>query len=560
MTQPAFLYFLEVDDSADERAIRRAYARKLKLIDQEKDAAGFQALREAYEVALQWVRWQQQQLAQQMATGIEESVAEESASGNEPLELAPVPGSDQASTNPQVPAASGDQELDVIQPEVEARGVFGELVAELAALSSAAGWSSDKVHRDKLLRCLDDPRLLSIAARDIFEWYVAELLASGWQPGHEALLVAAVQVFSWEEDPRRLVRFGWVGDTLNRAITERAVFDQQPEPARKAQRDLIARLRDPVPPSHGELIAKMHLVEWIFSRFPVWLPLISSVENLRLWRELDARVPAWKRRLSFQKKGKPGDSSSFAYVPASQGINWRWSVVIVIVVFLRIVFSVSPSNTPSPSVPTSSVANVFQQQGNGYGGRNVNAPGAFPYASSTVDTFRAESSKFPESAPVLPSKAELTALVNGRPNLEKCDEIARLTKIFRIGTPQALTRFAPAFQRQVINCANAGLWPRSVYQDPAVQEAVRQEEKRNAEIIKSVSREMADLVKANPPVTRPASLPVSEKTAVMPSGPGLNGVVVAAPSFKPIEQNWSLKTDSDKYQLAPKEVQFNARD
>lgn len=74
------------------------------------------------------------------------------------------------------------RELDVIQPEVEARGVFGELVAELAALSSAAGWSSDKVHRDKLLRCLDDPRLLSIAARDIFEWYVAELLAAVGSP------------------------------------------------------------------------------------------------------------------------------------------------------------------------------------------------------------------------------------------------------------------------------------------------------------------------------------------------------------------------------------------
>lgn len=534
--QLAFLEYLELDNTADERAIRRAYARKLKLIDQATDAAGFQALREAYEVALQWVRWQQQQAAQQVAAPDEERVLAPNPMAIEPSEV--------SSLGPEAVPASGprrDGVLDTIPPEVVAREVFDELVAELAASSSASGWSSDTVHRDKLLRCLDDPRLLPIAARDIFEWYVAELLASGWQPGQEALLVAATRVFAWQDDPRRLARFGRVGDTLNRAITERAVFDQQVESAKKAQRDLIARLRDPALPSHGELIAKMPLVEWLFSRFPVWLSLITNTENLRLWRELDSRVPTWKRRLSFQKKSAAKDSLKFAQVPASHGINWRWSSIFLVYMFFRLVSGVTGSHTPSPVVSTSGMPSAFLQQG------------------TAADIFRADPQNRSESRPPVPSKAQLSALVNGKPNLEKCDELGRLTQAFRIGTTQSMIQFGPAFERQVINCAKASLWPRSVFQDPAVQEAVRHDEQRSVAMIKSMSREMAKPVTTSPNVEKPAGLPAPERAMTGPREPGLNGVV-AGPGFKPIEPVWPLKTDPDRYRLNSKEIQLNAKD
>ncbi|GLR11800.1 hypothetical protein GCM10007907_05900 [Chitinimonas prasina] len=52
---------LGLAETTDERAIRRAYAARLKQTRPEDDAAGFVRLREAYEHALGWSRWQAMQ-------------------------------------------------------------------------------------------------------------------------------------------------------------------------------------------------------------------------------------------------------------------------------------------------------------------------------------------------------------------------------------------------------------------------------------------------------------------------------------------------------------------
>ena len=56
---PYFLERLSLDLDADLKTIRRAYARELKLIDQEQDLPGFQSLRETYEAALDWAKHNQ---------------------------------------------------------------------------------------------------------------------------------------------------------------------------------------------------------------------------------------------------------------------------------------------------------------------------------------------------------------------------------------------------------------------------------------------------------------------------------------------------------------------
>ena len=56
MTSPLTLLGLDAD--ADERAIKRAYAAKLKTVRPDEDPEGFQRLNEAYRAALEWLRSQ----------------------------------------------------------------------------------------------------------------------------------------------------------------------------------------------------------------------------------------------------------------------------------------------------------------------------------------------------------------------------------------------------------------------------------------------------------------------------------------------------------------------
>ena len=51
---------LELPDDADERSIKRCYAKRLKTTRPDDDAEGFQRLREAYETALLLARERQQ--------------------------------------------------------------------------------------------------------------------------------------------------------------------------------------------------------------------------------------------------------------------------------------------------------------------------------------------------------------------------------------------------------------------------------------------------------------------------------------------------------------------
>lgn len=322
-----FLQRLSLAGDADERTIRRAYARELKLIDQEHDAAGFQSLREAYEAALFWVRNPEYFAGDDDGDG-EEKRAQVQA--NAP------PAPDAAGTEV-IEATALSAEVLPADEDPQALGdeVFEEFVARLPALAAAAKGpiESETPWAQALQTCLDDLRLFGIDAREQFERRVAMLLAEGWRPGHEALLVAAVDTFGWAADRRRVQNLGYAGMLIDLAIDERALFDSQHDDEADAQRRLLQQLRDPAMPSWRVLALQVHALETMTARFPNWLSMVVDVDTINSWRKMEENMPGWQRALALlglKRRATMRDAR------AEDTFRWYWVWVLLVVIFFAV--------------------------------------------------------------------------------------------------------------------------------------------------------------------------------------------------------------------------------
>jgi tetratricopeptide (TPR) repeat protein len=313
----SFLTRLGLRQDADEREIRRAYARELKQIDQEADPDAFQALREAYDQALAWTRRNAADAEPPAPPQLPpaEQVAEPAS--------APVPA-----PTPE-PASPPEPEEDFA---VLAGTVFDDFRQRSETIPNERPALPEAPWVRELHQALDDPRLIAIPARHIFEHRIAHLLAEGWQLGHEALLVAAIKVFSWDKDRRRTLSLGRAGAIIDAAIYERENYELQVPALRSKQRRIIQRLRDAKPPSRRELVLDTPTMELLIARFPNWLALITSDSNAREWRKRNAELPAWKRKLTFANIGTPRELTD------SKSFPWTW-LVLLSAIFLVIVMS-----------------------------------------------------------------------------------------------------------------------------------------------------------------------------------------------------------------------------
>ncbi|MBD8655148.1 TonB C-terminal domain-containing protein [Oxalobacteraceae sp. CFBP 13730] len=260
----AFLDALGLDQEARERDIRSAYARRLKTIDQEHDAQGFQDLRAVYEEALAWAAWKKR----------EAGAPPEAATAMTPPAA--------ADTVPETPGAP--EPVDAVDPRALGEAAFGRLATEMEDLLAQPAQNNPDPYEALLRRRLDDDDLINIDARIVFEAIVATVLAHGWRPGHENLFEAALTVFGWDADPQRLLVFGHAGLVLDRALAERRLFATQPPARQAAMRRAARALRDAGAPTVQRLRNDMRIVETMVARFPHMMRILVSFDDVEQWR------------------------------------------------------------------------------------------------------------------------------------------------------------------------------------------------------------------------------------------------------------------------------------
>lgn len=221
---------LGAEPTNDEREVRRAYARRLKEVHPEDDAEGFQALREAYERALDLARrdWavppaRRSSRRKNVETTVETpSLSDENGPTGEPERwIEPADDRDsgagwEAADSGQdwgVPPAAPQPELSPeIRAELEAEEVrqaaHTALCDELEVLLRQKTVPSGDA-LSVMLRLFRSPAMDSLRVHANTEYWLAQAIARGG-PAADSLIEPAIRFFGWDD--------GRVGVDLSHAI------------------------------------------------------------------------------------------------------------------------------------------------------------------------------------------------------------------------------------------------------------------------------------------------------------------------------------------------------
>jgi hypothetical protein len=180
---------LAIDATLDERAIKRAYAKKLKTTRPEDDAQAFGALRNAYELALH--------LARHAASEEERPEADASqAAPGTTLTLVPSPAPAPAPVPSSAPVPSPSPAPASAQPTLAAQ-------ADVLWQQFLVGLAPDSV---RLRTLLDSDALLNLDLRDAFELRACAWCASDASAQAPALMETLVTTFNWDQGIGHLLR------------------------------------------------------------------------------------------------------------------------------------------------------------------------------------------------------------------------------------------------------------------------------------------------------------------------------------------------------------------
>ncbi len=211
MSQRSIWEVLGVEATDDERELKRAYARRLKLTHPEDDPEGFQELRTAYDMAqrYQWHRRQEAFHAEMEALEAAEAEVSEGVGESRPPEPEPEPEPspvveivqplpDRPMTDEERFNAAFQAEVDALHEDVAA---MREMLAEKPLKSIAV--------REKFEAILASPALDNLGVASNFEPWIEQVLIAE-APASDLLIPVAIDHFRWQVDED--ARYHRVGD------------------------------------------------------------------------------------------------------------------------------------------------------------------------------------------------------------------------------------------------------------------------------------------------------------------------------------------------------------
>jgi len=208
---------LEINAADDRKIIKRAYAKKLKLIDVVEDPADFQQLRDAYEMALSSIEEGGSRFDEARSNANEEDIVSVAA-----VDVLPVGKGVEKSDEKSVDIEPVSEE-EVYHPHDVAESVMEALVelSEDVANRNDIGRWRGIFENDQLL----DIEVIGILRYWVFEFISERLGASNWGEEHSQKTIDSTvvrylnQVFNWSEEQIALSHY-FSADQLNAVMFE----------------------------------------------------------------------------------------------------------------------------------------------------------------------------------------------------------------------------------------------------------------------------------------------------------------------------------------------------
>jgi hypothetical protein len=224
---------LGLEETTDARAIRKAYARRLKAIDPDTDPAAFIALREALDHALGWAAWKLADAEWQLSHP-EEAAA---GAGEKEMDLSLVSGDDFGQETDWFCPPPGSRFMPVFSPPASGAPSDPpefEPLLELDEILLHADHDNPPNPEEltaRTWRILDDPAMERIDHAERVEAWLARLIVDT-VPHSDPVAAAAGAHFRWDRDDGRWDQNWDIQNILDRRrglhLMERAAHPRHP--------------------------------------------------------------------------------------------------------------------------------------------------------------------------------------------------------------------------------------------------------------------------------------------------------------------------------------------
>ncbi|MBC3932322.1 tetratricopeptide repeat protein [Undibacterium curvum] len=344
---PAFIEEHQLTPDADERSLKRAYAKKLKTIDQETQLHEFQALRESYEEALHWIAWRDTAQEREDETTGEPATDQEQLTAAQP---APMSGHSQVAvqdvTDETEAAASEASPPQARDPAQEAADILQSLLNHI---------HQEQPEQDQvttiLENILDSDTMLFLETRQAFEWYIASYLVQGWQSGKDLLFHAAVTAFRWREAKTRLSYLGPHAYALEQAMIELDEISKRPEAIRHKYQEIMRKSRNQEQPGLNYLKVNLQLLARLNEAYPHVTAMSCDMALIRQW--IDSAYEEKEKSLHDVREQNRGEKKNH--------FSFSTALLVMLFVFIFRMLSAPPDEAARPSntsTPQSALSKV----------------------------------------------------------------------------------------------------------------------------------------------------------------------------------------------------------